>query len=133
MVKLVSHGSQGVADGTPAKDVFDLAGEKKYAPLGVEGLELSKNTALYDKETGSKSVPEIASTIDDVATDKSFVEVSQGTIAPQQAGSPDTPLNDSDQSRFANQGTPDFEGHKDSLEDGEVLKKAVGHKTPSGL
>jgi hypothetical protein len=130
MAKLVKHGSQGVADGTPAKDIFDMP---ETAPLGVEGLELSKNTALYDKEAGTKSVPEIASTIDDVATDKSFVEVSKGTIAPQQAGSPDTPLQDSDQARFANQGAPDYEGKKDSLDSEESLKQALGHKTSSGL
>lgn len=130
MVKLVSHGSQGVADGVGAKDIFDMP---ETAPLGVAELELGKNTALWNKEAGTKSVPEIASTIDDVATDKSFVEVSQGTVAPQQAGSPDTPIYDSDQTRFANQGAPNYEGKTDTLDNEESLKKAIGHLTKSGL
>jgi hypothetical protein len=129
MAKLVKHGSQGVADGTPAKDSFDMP--ETLPQIG--NLELSKNTALYDKEAGTKSVPEIASTIDDVATDKSFVEVSQGTIAPQQAGSVDTPVHDPDMTRFANQGAPNYEGKTDSLDDEESLKKPLGHKTSSGL
>ena len=129
MVKIVKHGSQGVADGTGAKDSFDMP--ETLPQIG--SLELASNTALYDKEAGSKSVPEIASTIDDVAKDKSFVEVSQGTIAPQQAGSPDTPLKDSDQARFANQGAPNYEGKTDSLDSEESLKKALGHLTKSGL
>lgn len=129
MGKLVKHGSQGVTDGTEAKDSFDMP--ETLPQIG--NLDLAKNTSLYDKEAGTKSVPEIASTINDVSADKAWVEVSQGTIAPQQAGSPDTPLNDADQARFANQGTPDYEGTKDTLDDDESLKKALGHKTSSGL
>jgi hypothetical protein len=131
MAKLVKHGSQGVADGTPAKDSFDMP--ETLPQIG--NLELSKNTALYDKEAIGKDVlaGESKASVDDVATDKSFVEVSQGTIAPQQAGSVDTPVHDPDMTRFANQGAPNYEGKTDSLDDEESLKKPLGHKTSSGL
>ena len=126
MGKLVKHGSQGVADGTVAKDSFDMP---ETLPQ-IENLELAKNTSLYDKEaTGKNILPEVNDAVEDVPADKDWVEVSQGTIAPQQAGKPEYPLEDADMARFANQGTPDYVGKKDNLDDGESLKKPLGHLT----
>jgi hypothetical protein len=131
MVKLVKHGSQGVDDGSGAKDSFDMP---ETLPQS-EAMDVSKNTALYDKEAVGKNVlPELNDAVDDVAKDNNLATDKKGMIGLQQdAGSPDTPVNDADMERFANQGTPDYEGQKEGLEDGELLKKAVGHKTPSGL
>jgi hypothetical protein len=140
MGKLVKHGSQGVADGTEAKDVFDLSGDKLQAPLGVSELSLGPNTALYDKEAVGKDVlppdavqKQTGQEIDGTPF-KEFVESPKGKILPiEKSGDPATPVEDADLERFANQGTPDYQGAKDNLDAEEELKKPVGHKTHSGL
>lgn len=65
-----------------------------------------------------------------------LTESPQGTIAPiEKAGKVEEPVMDSNQLRWAKQGTPDFEGTKADVEP-ETLdtgKKVRGHKTKSGL
>ena len=130
MGKLVKHGSQGVADGTVAKDSFDMP---ETLPQ-IEGLEAGKQEGIQSKEMSKDVLPEVESAKDDVPADEAWVEEKSGKIAPQQnAGSKDTPLEDPDLARFANQDGPDYQGTKDNMEGDEVLKKAVGHKTKSGL
>lgn len=134
MARLVKHGSQGVADapsGGEAKDIFDMPNE---APMGTQPLGLSENSALWDKRAMDKNVlPEHKAAIEDVPAEQTWMEKKSNNIMPQTDGNPVTPINDPDQTKFANQGAPDYEGKKDSMENEEVLKKAVGHKTNSGL
>lgn len=78
----------------------------------------------------------VGATVDSVQDPASLTEVKEGTIAPiDKAGNPNTPLEDADMARFANQGTPDYEGEKAGF-DAETLetgKKVSGHKTKAGL
>jgi hypothetical protein len=145
MARLVKHGSQGVADaptGGEAKDAFDLSGDKKQVPevMPVSAMDLGSNTSLYDKEAVGKDVLPPDANQKETGQDiegtpfKSFVESPKGKILPiEKSGDPATPVEDADLERFANQGTPDYQGAKDNLDAEEELKKAVGHKTHSGL
>jgi len=136
MGRLVKHGSQGVADaptGGEAKDAFDLGTLPQ-----AEAMELGPNTALYDKEAVGKNVlPEAKAAIEDVPTDAVWTGDKKGTIALQQdAGESEESIKDPDLERFANRGTPDYEGQKESQEDASTMvvgQKTLGHKTKSSL
>lgn len=142
MGRLVKHGSQGVADapaGGEAKDSFDLG----TLPQS-EAMDVSKNTALYDKEAVGKAVltdqaPETVEEGQETGGTpfKEFVESPKGTVLPiEKSGKVEEPIADSDLERFANQGTPDYEGQKESQEDPATMvigQKTLGHKTKSGL
>jgi hypothetical protein len=129
MGKLVKQGPKdiGVDEGTTAKDSFDMP---ETLPQ-VSGLEAGANEALQNKEMSKNVLPEAKSAVNDLPPD--WVEKKVGTVMPQTGGNPATPLEDPDLERFAKEAPVDYQGTKDGLEGEDILKKAVGHKTTSGL
>jgi len=100
------------------------------------GIDVGANKAVQEKEISKDVCPELKDAVEDVPAGAPWAEAPEGKIIPiEKSGDPTTPLPDADLERFANQGTPDYQGQKADMEaeTQEVGKKVKGHKTKSGL
>jgi GH24 family phage-related lysozyme (muramidase) len=115
------------------KRVTDLFIEEP-AMKDVMGLDEQKTEET--REMTKTPLPEATEAVNDVPNPDKWHETKDGTVSPQfKAGKAEEPMADSDMARFANQGTPDYEGDKADFapETTETGKKVRGHKTKSGL